>query len=341
MQGLSTKCFCAIASPLVLLGTLTVLGGASLLPLRAEAHVPRAERVINAVAESNVKGRRVRALRYRLKLHIGDGPPVAAGDLVTHPTGLARLELRASGGLIERHILLGDQHSAARNARLLVRPRAFLPPLFVLQSNSGAVLRAALKTLGIDRELVGLAPCGESDCYVIGDPTRAVRRPLVRVVVDEDEDVDGDLDGENEVVIEGVADEAGSKPEPEDKPAKSREASEEQGPAEDQYFATLWVDTVKHQVRRIESRDGVRVVLGPYVSFEHLKAPLWWSIEEPGKRPVRFEVDSVVEVNAPAAAFSKTWLMAPVTGPTPEEPAEEPTEEAPASDPEPPLPPNL
>lgn len=324
---------------MICIGTLAVVGGTSLLPSRAEAHVPRAERVINAVAEANVAGGRVRALRYRLKLHIGDGPPVAVGDLVSHPTGLARLELRASGGLIERHILLGDQHSAARNARLLVRPRAFLPPLFVLQSNSGAVLRAALKTLGVDRELVGLAPCGEHDCYVIGDPTRAVRRPLTRVVVEEETDVD--LDGDSEGV-EGVDDEVDPDPNSEraDKPKKSRETSKEEGPAPDQYFATLWVDTVNHRVRQIESRDGVRVVLGPYVSFEHLKAPLWWSIEEPGKRPVRFEVDGVIEVNAPAAEFSMTWLMAPVTGPTPETPPREASQEAPA-DPDPQLPPDL
>jgi len=47
-------------------------------------------------------------------------------------------------------------------------------------------------------------------------------------------------------------------------------------------------------------------------SFERLRVPKWWSIEEPGKRPVRFEVEGVIEVNAPAAAFTKTWLMAPV-----------------------------
>ncbi|MBW2391692.1 MAG: hypothetical protein JRG89_25145 [Deltaproteobacteria bacterium] len=144
----------------------------------AHAYVPRANRVIDAVAGANVKGHRVRALRFTLNLRIGDGPPVAVGELVTHPTGLARLELRASGGLVERHILLGDHHSAARNARLLVRPRAFLPPLFVLQSNSGVVLEAALGTLGVDRGLVGIAPCGDNDCFVIGDPTRTVRHSV-------------------------------------------------------------------------------------------------------------------------------------------------------------------
>ena len=65
---------------------------------------------------------------------------------------------------------------------------------------------------------------------------------------------------------------------------------------------------------------GVRIVLGPYVSFERLIVPQWWSIEEPGKRPVRFEVEGVTEVNAPAAAFSKTWLMAPVSGGDSQEP---------------------
>ena len=79
----------------------SLIGVMGVLPTPSEAHVPRADRVIDAVAVANVSGRRVRALRYRLKLHIGDGPPVAAGDLVSHPTGLARLELRASGGLIE------------------------------------------------------------------------------------------------------------------------------------------------------------------------------------------------------------------------------------------------
>lgn len=289
------------------------------LPTRAEAHVPRADRVIDAVAVANVSGRRVRALRYTLKLHIGDGPPVAVGDLVSHPTGLARLELRASGGLIERHILLGDQHSAARNARLLVRPRAFLPPLFVLQSNSGAVLEAALETLGVDRNLMGLAPCGENDCYVIGDPTRAVRRPRLAPPVDDVLGEDVDIDASADASGNGDNSNSESTTEQKAENAKPAEAVVEEdeagGPTE--YFASLWVDTVDHRVRQIESRDGVRVVLGPYVSFERLSVPSWWSIEEPGKRPVRFEVEGVIEVNAPAAAFSKAWLMAPVTGPDP------------------------
>lgn len=277
------------------------------------ALVPRAARVIDAVAHANVSGRRVRALRFQVELHIGDGPPVAVGELVTHPTGLARLELRAPGGLVERHILLGDQHSAARNARLLVRPRAFLPPLFVLQSNSGAVLEAALGTLGVNRRLIGLAPCGDDDCYVIGDPERAVRKPPMPEKAGEADEMkaaDAPPADERLARLEDEVHEDGFELQPDPQAAMQ------------QTFASLWVDTTDYNVRAVESREGVRVTLGPYVRFERVSVPKWWSIDEPGKREVRFDVEGVVEVNAPAAAFSKSWLMAPVIEDTPPPPDE-------------------
>ncbi len=80
------------------------------LAVPAASFVPRSHRVIDAVASANVAGRRVGALRFDIKLHIGEGDPVATGQLVTHPTGMARLELRAGSGLVERHILQGNQH---------------------------------------------------------------------------------------------------------------------------------------------------------------------------------------------------------------------------------------
>lgn len=265
--------------------------GSVVVPGEASALVPRADRVIDAIAQANRKGRRVGALRFKLNLHIGEGPPVAIGELVTHPTGLARLELRASGGLIERHILLGNQHSAARNARVLVRPREFLPPLFVLQSNSGTVLEAALATLGVDRDIVGLAPCGDYDCFVIGDPERAVARPLAWWPAKAAPEQQSDQE-------QGALDQL---------------PIHESGPPDP--VASLWVDTDDYSVRQIESRSGAKIVLGPYVTFEKLSVPLWWSIEEPGKRVVRFEVEGVVEVNAAASAFSKAWLMTPDSSP--------------------------
>lgn len=267
--------------PALLMSSIVITAA---VPNEAHAVVPRVNRVIDAIAKANRSGRRVGALRFKLNLYIGEGPPVAVGELVTHPTGLARLELRGRG-LVERHILLGNQHHASRNARVLVQPREFLPPLFVMQSNSGTVLKAALATLGVDRDLVGLAPCGDFDCFVIGDPERAVSRPMAL------------------------------------RPANTERAEETPMPAnhEREPFASIWVDTEDFSVRQIESASGAKVVLGPYVSFEKLSVPLWWSIEEVGKRVVRFEVESVVEVNAPASAFSKAWLMTPAPEPsTPE-----------------------
>lgn len=266
----------------------------SLFATQAQAVVPRAEKVVKAIAGANRSGRRIRAVKFDVSMRIGDGQSVAVGELVSHPTGLARLELRASGGLVERHILMGNSHSAARNTRLLVRPRAFLPPLFVMQSSSTTILGAALQTLGVDRTTIGLAPCGELDCYVLGDPTRAVARPNMKVA-------------KKTLAVEqppatAAASDAAEEPQ--------GEAALQQGAPE--YFSSLWVDTVDHSVRQLQSATGVKVVLGPYVSFERLSVPKWWTIEEPGKRIVRFEVEGAVEVNAPAAAFSKTWLMAPV-----------------------------
>ncbi len=299
------------------------------------AYVPRTTRVIDAVADANRSGKRVRALRYELNLRIGDGAPVAVGELVSHPTGLARLELRATGGLVERHILLGNQHTASRNARLLVRPRAFLPPLFVLQSNSGAVLEAALGTLQIDRRLLGLAPCGDHDCYVIGDPMRAIQRPRVAAEMKAQAEAAeaaqaAKAEQEQEAADEPIAQDAIDATTAMDMNSSDvAEGNEDEGndfasapaptPAHDfvvdepdPYHPSLWVDTEDHNIRRLETSEGVIITLGPYVKFEHVTVPRFWSIQEPGKREVRFEVEGVVEVNAPAAAFSKTWLMAPL-----------------------------
>jgi hypothetical protein len=148
--------------------------------------------------------------------------------------------------------------------------------------------------------MVGLAPCGDNDCYVVGDPTRMVRGvvslPSPTPKAEQTLQAQGDgLDADS------AMEEGEEIPE-----------SDYAGSGANPYYASLWVDTVDHSVRRMESRNGVVVILGPYVSYERVSVPKWWSIEEPGKRPVRFDVEGVIEVNAPAAAFSKTWLMAPV-----------------------------
>ena len=110
----------------------------------ASAAVPSAEKIADAVAETNrLSGRSVPIL-LEVTLRIGDGEPVATGVLASHPTGLARLELRSRHGFVERHLLQGNAYTASRDGQLLDPPHPFLPPTFFLQAESGAAFRAAL-----------------------------------------------------------------------------------------------------------------------------------------------------------------------------------------------------
>jgi hypothetical protein len=252
---------------------LALAAAALLAAAPAAAYIPPADRVEAAVAANNQKESRNQALRIELSLRIGDGPKVAEGELVTHPNGLARLELRGAGGLVERHVLQGSEHIASRNGRLLDDPRDFLPPLFLLQADSGVTLRAALGTFGVRSDLIGLAPCGASDCFVVGDPSRVPPPP-------------------------GSA-----------APAAASPAKRERGDAGAEPVARLWIDTVSYEVLRIDSARGVQVRLGPTADFEQVRFPSWIAIQEPGRSAARLDVLRVTPVNAPASAFGNAWLF--------------------------------
>jgi hypothetical protein len=134
----------------------------------AQAAVPSVEKIADAVAKANrLKGRAVPIL-LDLTLTIDRGEPAATGVLASHPTGLARLELRSHKGFIERHLLQGTVYTASRNGRELVSPRPFLPPLFFLQATSGAALLAALNSYGVAPGEAALGRVGDRDCYVLG-----------------------------------------------------------------------------------------------------------------------------------------------------------------------------
>lgn len=139
------------------------------------ASVPARDRVEGAVGRTNAAAGRVQALQLELVMQLGDRPAVAQGQLISHPTGMARLELRGAGGLVERHLLQGKRVLAARDGELLEEHRFFLPPLFVLQSSDGEALRRALESFDVEPESVGLAQCGEQDCLVLGDPKRHIQ----------------------------------------------------------------------------------------------------------------------------------------------------------------------
>ncbi len=137
-------------------------------PWPAGAGTPSAEKLAGAVAEANRKAGRAIPLLLEVSLRTGEAPPSATGTLVTHPTGLARLELRGADGL-ERHLLQGSQYAASRDGQILDSPVPLLAPLFLLQADSGPSLRAALASFGVVASEVSLGLADDRDCYVIGD----------------------------------------------------------------------------------------------------------------------------------------------------------------------------
>jgi len=133
----------------------------------AAAAAPGADKLAGAVAEANRKAGRAKPLLLDVSLRIGDEPPRATGTLATHPTGLARLELRGPEG-IERHLLQGSRYEASRDGEILAAPRPLLPPLFLLQEDTGAALRAALASFGVAASETGFGLEDDRDCYLIG-----------------------------------------------------------------------------------------------------------------------------------------------------------------------------
>jgi hypothetical protein len=134
----------------------------------AAAVIPSAAKIADAVAAANRAAGRSRPVLLDVTLSIDDGPTVATGQLATHPTGLARLELHSRRGLVERHLLQGSHHLASRDGEMIDGPRHFLPPVFLLQATSGAALSAALASFGIAHEEATLGRLGDYDCYVLG-----------------------------------------------------------------------------------------------------------------------------------------------------------------------------
>ncbi len=265
--------------------SLLIAGAASL------AFVPEAERIARAMATANEAAERTDALQLDLTLRVADREPIGTGKLVTHPTGLARLELRDAAGRVERHLRVVREHAASRNGREIERPRSFLPPLSFLQIDSSETLRQALLEYGLDPEAAAIEPCGETICYVLGDPSRVAPPPPPEEGAEEGEQDSGEPDhGRGITILEPEEDETGIQ-----RPT---------GPG-------LWVDSRTFEIVRIDAPAGVTVEFGPGVDFKGVRFPDWIRIQEPEREPVRFDILGVVPVNAPAAGFSRTWLLTP------------------------------
>lgn len=277
---------------------------------KAFAFIPEVDRTLEAIAEVNRVSERTTAIKLNLTMRIGGRAPIASGELISHPSGLARLELRGYGGRTDRYLLSGNELLAAKGGRRLDRPQPMLQPFFLLQPDSATTLRAALETFGVRTEWIGLAPCGEQDCFVIGDSRLAA--PLPPPPVDPSADAQTALGDPLAAVDTEAGSDQGARG---DRPSVRASADDRlSGPVldlpEDGMIPRIWVDTRELQVRRIDRRNGVYTLFGPMVSFDKLKVPGWFEIHEPGAPTIRFDVHRAVQVNAPPQAFSRKWLLA-------------------------------
>jgi hypothetical protein len=265
----------------------------------AEAVIPLPGRTMRAIAGVNRASGRTKALQLEMKLRIGNEPPIASAELISHPSGLARIEIRGNDGRIDRYLLSGNELVGTKNGEHLFRPRPILQPYFLLQSSSESTLRTALETFGVGTQWIGLAPCGEEDCFVFGDPRLAAPPPEIEVAPDDEALEDLGLDTE---AIDSRLHSPG------DDVLAIAQVVEGRLPR-------FWVDTQDLQVRRIDRADGIFVIFGPVASFEKIQVPAWFEIHDADEAfPMRFEVDRAVHVNAPPKAFDPGWLTPPELG---------------------------
>ncbi|MEZ4332106.1 MAG: hypothetical protein R3F35_10145 [Myxococcota bacterium] len=269
---------------------------------QADAFVPKPERVLAAVAQANATSGRTQAFRLDLVMRIGERERIATGELVSHPSGLARLELRGRSGRVDRYLLSGPELLAAKDGAPLEHPQPMLQPVFLLQPSTLETLRVALETFGVDSRLIGLAPCGELDCYVLGDPALAV--PELHPLASDALGLEGGAgDGREVADAEGAGDGR----------AGGRGLREVVPPSEPgRPVARLWVDTESLQIQRIDRISGESMQLGPTVRFERLMIPAWLEIVAPGEPAIRFDVERAVRVNAAPQAFNPSWLYSPI-----------------------------
>lgn len=262
----------------------------------AEAVIPLPGRTMRAIAGVNRASGRTKALQLEMKLRLGKEPPIASAELISHPSGLARLEILGYDGRVDRYLLSGDELLGTKNGEHLFRPRPILQPYFLLQPGSESTLRTALETFGVRTQSIGLAPCGDDDCLVIGDPR--LEAPLPKVEIEADEDALEDL-GLDTDEIDFRLRSPGEDVEPMLQVIEGR-------------LPRFWVDTQDLQVRRIDRADGIFVIFGPVASFEKIQVPSWFEIHDAEEAvPMRFEVDRAVHVNAPPKAFDRGWLIPP------------------------------
>ena len=291
------------------------LGAALVVGPVAHAFIPMADRTMSEIAKVNRASKRNQALQLDLTMSVGGREPIARGQLISHPSGLARLELKGFNGRVDRYLLSGRELLGAKDGLRLDRPQPLLQPFFFLQPSTETTLRAALEAFDILSGSIGLATCGDEDCFVIGDPRLAAPLPTAQSLalgdgIGSESVIEDPLDpdAEGQIYKLAAATNDGSRRE-------GALEGPELGISEQAHLPRLWVDTEDLQVRRIDRASGVFTIFGPIVSFDKVMVPAWFEVHEPDAEPIRFDVNRAVQVNAPPQAFSRKWVFSPVDPP--------------------------
>ena len=134
----------------------------------ALAYVPPAGRILDAIAQANRRDDRTAVLSVPVEVRLAGSDTPLRGELETHPSGFARLELVHPDGARERHLARGGRHGASRDGVVLDGAEPLVPPLFLLQARTRSALTTALLEMGVAVDLAELGHEGRHDCFVIG-----------------------------------------------------------------------------------------------------------------------------------------------------------------------------
>lgn len=167
-------------------GALARAAALGLAALAGVAWIPDTAKIANAFSKENREAGRAHTIELQVELRFeGDADVAATGALASTPDGATRLELVSQQGFIERHLVRGRRVEATRDGIALADARTFLPPYYLTQTESSAILAGWLRALGADPGRVDLGHEGDSDCYVFGgrDPSG---RGRVSLWIDQD-----------------------------------------------------------------------------------------------------------------------------------------------------------
>ena len=92
------------------------------LAATASAFIPQVDRTMKEIARVNRVSGRSKAIQLELTMQVGDAAPIASALLISHPSGLARLEIQGYRRRVDRQFLPGAELLGSAHRRRAGRP---------------------------------------------------------------------------------------------------------------------------------------------------------------------------------------------------------------------------